>query len=356
MEKKWTSLCWLAHLSVRITCCLCWNDNTKKRHKNTDPCRRGFCPAVLLLWIGLLYLVLSVGHGAIERPLLKLEVVHVQLLCEHATWRHSDLVGDGTYPMLLIRHDIKDTHSESALVQRSGNKKHIWHSRFVSCYFLTWWAFFFFQSKLNPPLLGLRHSSVQVSMLWWGCMYLEKKGSTEAGSAMITCYRWQPKLNYFYLLSMNQMWCQSFHPNITKWHQYFLEFKLSFCSGTSFTKYILPSVFVAKFFSKPSWVNSLWFTIQPALLIWWKSSSVTTQTSVCITNDQINICRHLPAHVRCHSVRSSGRTPTLASHWTCRQCGCECSGNKQKNRNTVKPRSVEKRRSQLKQTFTAGGS
>lgn len=147
MEEKWTSLCWLAHLSVRITCCLCWNDNTKKRHKNTDPCRRGFCPAVLLLWIGLLYLVLSVGHGAIERPLLKLEVVHVQLLCEHAAWRHSDLVGDGTYPMLLIRHDIKDTHSESALVQRSGNKKHIWHSRFVSCYFLTWWAFFFFSQN-----------------------------------------------------------------------------------------------------------------------------------------------------------------------------------------------------------------
>uniref|UniRef100_A0A0E9T4R3 Uncharacterized protein n=1 Tax=Anguilla anguilla TaxID=7936 RepID=A0A0E9T4R3_ANGAN len=29
----------------------------------------------------------------------------------------------------------------------------------------------------------------------------------------------------------------------------------------------VPKVFVAKFFSRPSSVSSLWFTIQPALLI-----------------------------------------------------------------------------------------
>lgn len=43
-----------------------------------------------LLHIGL-YFVLSVGRGAIKRPLLELEVVHVQLLCEHAARRHGDL-------------------------------------------------------------------------------------------------------------------------------------------------------------------------------------------------------------------------------------------------------------------------
>lgn len=135
MEEKWTSLCWLAHLSVRIICCLCQNDNTKNPHKNTDPCRSGFCPAVLLLWIGLLYLVLSVGHGAIKRPLLKLEVVHVQLLCEHASWRHRDLAGDSTYPILLIRHDVKDTHTVSppscrGLAVKASLTQQIWISLF----------------------------------------------------------------------------------------------------------------------------------------------------------------------------------------------------------------------------------
>lgn len=39
------------------------------------------------------YLVLCVGHGAVKRALLKLKVVRVQLLCEHATWWHGDLGG-----------------------------------------------------------------------------------------------------------------------------------------------------------------------------------------------------------------------------------------------------------------------
>lgn len=30
------------------------------------------------------YFVLSIGHGAVKCPLLKLQVVHVQLLCQHA--------------------------------------------------------------------------------------------------------------------------------------------------------------------------------------------------------------------------------------------------------------------------------
>lgn len=45
------------------------------------------------LSISLQYFVLSVGHGAVKRPLLKLEVVHVQLLCEHAARGHRHLRG-----------------------------------------------------------------------------------------------------------------------------------------------------------------------------------------------------------------------------------------------------------------------
>lgn len=86
MLEKWISLCWAAHLSVRITCCLC---QTKKKnayqykyHNNSSVDRYVFQS---------LYFILSVGHGPVKCPLLKLEVVHVQFLCEHATWRHSNL-------------------------------------------------------------------------------------------------------------------------------------------------------------------------------------------------------------------------------------------------------------------------
>jgi len=41
------------------------------------------------------YFILSVSHRSIKRPLLKLQVVHVQLLREHAARRHGDL-GDET--------------------------------------------------------------------------------------------------------------------------------------------------------------------------------------------------------------------------------------------------------------------
>lgn len=43
------------------------------------------------------------------------------------------------------------------------------------------------------------------------------------------------------------------------------------------------------------------------------------------------ICSYPPTHAVCCSVRSSARTPTLAWRSTCRQCGCEHSGNRQEN-------------------------
>lgn len=63
-------------------------------HTKTDFSKTGIHVTVVSapqFWICLLYFVLRVGHGAVKRPLLKLEVVRVQLLCEHATWRHGDL-------------------------------------------------------------------------------------------------------------------------------------------------------------------------------------------------------------------------------------------------------------------------
>lgn len=42
------------------------------------------------------HFVLSVGRRAVKRPLLKLEVVHVQLLREHPARRHGDLRDDTT--------------------------------------------------------------------------------------------------------------------------------------------------------------------------------------------------------------------------------------------------------------------
>lgn len=126
---------------------------TQKKHENIDPCRRGFCLAVLLLWIGLLYLVLSVGHGAIERPLLKLQVVHIQLLCEHAAWRHSDLAGDSMYPMLSIRHDIKDTHRVSLLSCRGLAVKSIFDAADL-CLVIFWHDGCFFSVKTQPTTLG----------------------------------------------------------------------------------------------------------------------------------------------------------------------------------------------------------
>lgn len=42
-----------------------------------------YCQLLQLCAVQLHYFVLGVGHGAVKRPLLKLEVVHVQLLCEH---------------------------------------------------------------------------------------------------------------------------------------------------------------------------------------------------------------------------------------------------------------------------------
>lgn len=47
-----------------------------------------------LLQLELPYFVLGIGHGAVKCPLLKLQVIHVQLLCKHASWWHSDLGGD----------------------------------------------------------------------------------------------------------------------------------------------------------------------------------------------------------------------------------------------------------------------
>ncbi len=47
MEEKWISLCWEAHLSVRITCCLCQNDSTKTLQQT---CRDHFRSA---LWFSL---------------------------------------------------------------------------------------------------------------------------------------------------------------------------------------------------------------------------------------------------------------------------------------------------------------
>lgn len=139
MLEKWISLCWAAHLSVRITCCLC---QTKKKnayqykyHNNSSVDRYVFQS---------LYFILSVGHGPVKCPLLKLEVVHVQFLCEHATWRHSNL-------------------------ERKQKKSFIFSHAFVHP------GYFFVRLKFNPPLSGLRPSSVQVSVQWWGCMYLKNK-------------------------------------------------------------------------------------------------------------------------------------------------------------------------------------
>lgn len=97
MQEKWISLCWEAHLSVRITCCLCRTTTKLKRFSNTWTHATTVSvqlPAIRPFSICLPYFILSVGHGAIKRPLLKLEVTHIQLLCEHATWRHRDLWGD----------------------------------------------------------------------------------------------------------------------------------------------------------------------------------------------------------------------------------------------------------------------
>lgn len=91
-----------------------------------------------------LYFILSVGHGPVKCPLLKLEVVHVQFLCEHATWRHSNL-------------------------ERKQKKSFIFSRAFVHP------GYFFVRLLFNPPLSGLRPSSVQVSVQWWGCMYLKNK-------------------------------------------------------------------------------------------------------------------------------------------------------------------------------------
>lgn len=198
-------------------------------------------------------------------------------------------------------------------------------------------------------------------MLWWGCMYLKKKKKAQRlVQQWLSAIDGQSKINHFCLLSiqLTRTKCNVtvFIQTLPNYTNISLNLKLRFCSETSFTKYILPSVFVAKFFSKPSWVNSLWFTIQPALLIWWKSSSVTTQTGVCITDEPSNICRHLPAHVRCRSVRSSGRTPTLASRWTCRQCGCERSGNKQETETLSNPFLLKREDHNSNKLFTAGGS
>lgn len=60
IQEKWMSLCWEAHLSVRITCCLCtqWHNTHKytraythknRLQQNMDPRHSGFCATVLNL-------------------------------------------------------------------------------------------------------------------------------------------------------------------------------------------------------------------------------------------------------------------------------------------------------------------
>ena len=43
MEEKWISLCWEAHLSVRITCCLCRSEKHKAHFNRHAPRRSNSC-------------------------------------------------------------------------------------------------------------------------------------------------------------------------------------------------------------------------------------------------------------------------------------------------------------------------
>lgn len=90
---------------------------SKWQHRNTSTnTPRSFLLSTSgLQEIGRLYFVLSVGHGAVKRPLLKLEVVHVQLLCEHAAWRHRDLGGEAVAHIYtkIYMHSVSLPDSES---------------------------------------------------------------------------------------------------------------------------------------------------------------------------------------------------------------------------------------------------
>lgn len=50
-----------------------------------------------LLQFDLPHFILCISHGAVKCPLLKLQVIHVELLCKHAARWHGDLEGTAPY-------------------------------------------------------------------------------------------------------------------------------------------------------------------------------------------------------------------------------------------------------------------
>ena len=104
IEEKWISLCWDAHLSVRITCCL-YGHKTYTRNYKIMHALTSF-PVFSSSWLfflwGKAYFILGVGHGAVKCSLLKLQIIQVQLLNQHAPGWHRDLKARKRYTYVFL--------------------------------------------------------------------------------------------------------------------------------------------------------------------------------------------------------------------------------------------------------------
>ena len=133
---------------------------------------------------GKAYFILSVGHGAVERSLLKLQIVQVQLLNQHSSRWHSDLKSrTNILPSITIV-----IHLDHLCASWIGEQSFVFLALFIFPLLqMVWIESLPWTKQKNWPLWDCRPSSVQGATPWSGCMYLSKNTTTNPNCILGLC-------------------------------------------------------------------------------------------------------------------------------------------------------------------------